>query len=544
MMVKLHRKAGQFLKGNEMRQKLLQLKEKIYLKEGEMKEKLHRKVFLLLAVMALMVAGSLAGGLMAGSSLAQSGASVPSNIHYHGVLCNPVTGDPVADGGYDFVFSIYNVATKGTPLWTETQLGVEVEDGYFSVLLGSVNPFSASLFDGTTRYLGVKVGTDAEMTPRQHLASVPYAFNAETVDWLDSSDLDDLYVNESGDEMSGSSGDAVLSVTNTGVGGTGVMGTASSLWGAGIYGKATGSGATGWALAGVYGISEVGTYGVYGSSSGTDGHGVYGEATSGWGVEGIHKTTGNKGILGSSSQGVYGQSTSGYGIKGDSTSGHGVYGKSGSGYGVKGESSSDHGVYGQSISGWGVEGINSNTGNHGVLGGAWYGVYGESGGAGSYAAVFRGNVLIRSRTTGLTIIELGEGLDYAEGFDVSNETEIVPGTVLVIDPDNPGELAISDEPYDRKVAGIVSGANGIGSGVRLGTDEFDYDVALAGRVYCNVDATEAAVQPGDLLTTSATPGYAMKATEYERAQGAILGKAMEAMEKGDKGQILVLVTLQ
>jgi hypothetical protein len=69
-------------------------------------------------------------------------------------------------------------------------------------------------------------------------------------------------------------------------------------------------------------------------------------------------------------------------------------------------------------------------------------------------------------------------------------------------------------------------------------------VALAGRVYCNVDATEEGVEPGDMLTTSATPGYAMKSTDYTRAQGAILGKAMQRLEKGEKEQILVLVTLQ
>jgi hypothetical protein len=98
--------------------------------------------------------------------------------------------------------------------------------------------------------------------------------------------------------------------------------------------------------------------------------------------------------------------------------------------------------------------------------------------------------------------------------------------------------------YDRKVAGIVAGANGLGSGVRLGAGQFDRDVALAGRVYCNVDATEVGVEPGDLLTTSATPGYAMKVTDYERAQGAILGKAMQRLQEGHQGQILVLVTLQ
>lgn len=158
--------------------------------------------------------------------------------------------------------------------------------------------------------------------------------------------------------------------------------------------------------------------------------------------------------------------------------------------------------------------------------------------------LIRGRLKIASQTTGTTVIDLGEGLDYAEGFDVTNTQEVGPGTVLVIDPGNTGKLMLSTTAYDTKVAGIVAGAKSLGSGVRLGTGQFDKDVALAGRVYCNVDATGAAVMPGDLLTTSSTPGYAMKVSDHIRAQGAILGKAMERLEQGKKGQILVLVTLQ
>ncbi len=156
----------------------------------------------------------------------------------------------------------------------------------------------------------------------------------------------------------------------------------------------------------------------------------------------------------------------------------------------------------------------------------------------------RGNVTIRNASTGSIVMELGTGLDYAEGFNVSDNTNIEPGTVLCIDTDNHGQLKISENAYDKKVAGIVAGANGLGSGIRLGVDQFDYDVALAGRVYCKVDATKEGIEPGDLLTTSSTPGYAMKVIHSGNAQGAILGKAMESLEKGEKGQILVLVTLQ
>jgi hypothetical protein len=84
----------------------------------------------------------------------------------------------------------------------------------------------------------------------------------------------------------------------------------------------------------------------------------------------------------------------------------------------------------------------------------------------------------------------------------------------------------------------------LGSGVRLGAGRFDYDVALAGRVYCNVDAIYGEVSPGNLLTTAPTPGHAMVVKDYRKAQGAILGKAMEKLPEGKKGQILVLVTLQ
>lgn len=158
----------------------------------------------------------------------------------------------------------------------------------------------------------------------------------------------------------------------------------------------------------------------------------------------------------------------------------------------------------------------------------------------------RGNITILSGGTGATIMELGEGLDYAEGFDVTaaDDSLLEPGCVLTIDAENPGMLTLSSEAYDTKVAGIIAGANGVKSGIRLGASQFDRDVALAGRVYCNVDATEFEVMVGDLLTTSAIPGYAMRVVDRDRAQGAILGKAMEPLAKGSKGQILVLVTLQ
>ena len=101
--------------------------------------------------------------------------------------------------------------------------------------------------------------------------------------------------------------------------------------------------------------------------------------------------------------------------------------------------------------------------------------------------------------------------------------------------------------YDRTVAGVVSGANGLRPGVTMGQDGSRsigvLPVALTGRVYVLANAANGAIEPGDLLTTSNVPGQAMKVTDHARAQGAIIGKAMESLAKG-QGLILALVSLQ
>jgi hypothetical protein len=137
------------------------------------------------------------------------------------------------------------------------------------------------------------------------------------------------------------------------------------------------------------------------------------------------------------------------------------------------------------------------------------------------------------------------GADVAEPFKLSR-SDIAKGSVVVIDEDSPGQLKLSDQPYDTRVAGIVSGANGINPGIALhqeGVNDGGQNVALSGRVYVQADASFGAIKPGDLLTTSSTPGHAMKVIDHAKSQGAILGKAMTSLKEG-KGMVLVLVTLQ
>lgn len=145
----------------------------------------------------------------------------------------------------------------------------------------------------------------------------------------------------------------------------------------------------------------------------------------------------------------------------------------------------------------------------------------------------------------VNVLTIRGGADIAEPFQMS-QRDLPKGAVVVIDEEHPGHLKLSSEPYDRRVAGIISGAGGVNPGLSLsqqGVLEGDQHVALTGRVYVQADTATGPIKPGDLLTTSATPGHAMKAADSARAQGAILGKAMTGLEQG-KGLVLVLVTLQ
>lgn len=143
------------------------------------------------------------------------------------------------------------------------------------------------------------------------------------------------------------------------------------------------------------------------------------------------------------------------------------------------------------------------------------------------------------------VLQITGGSDIAEPFEMS-DCEIPKGSLVVIDEENPGKLKLAGEEYDTRVAGIVSGANGVNPGISLhqeGLIEGGQNVALSGRVYALADATNGSIKPGDLLTSSSTPGHVMKATDHTRAQGAIVGKAMSALKEG-KGMVLVLVSLQ
>jgi len=156
-----------------------------------------------------------------------------------------------------------------------------------------------------------------------------------------------------------------------------------------------------------------------------------------------------------------------------------------------------------------------------------------------------GNLVQNSGTTTVCVLTITGGCDLAEPFAMSTR-QVPKGSVVVIDEQHPGHLKQSASAYDKKVAGVVSGANGINTGLTLsqqGITENGQNVALSGRVYAMADTSNGPIQPGDLLTTSDRPGHCMKVTEPGKAQGAIIGKAMTGLTDGP-GLVLVLVTLQ
>lgn len=110
-------------------------------------------------------------------------ANSTNTIAYQGRLTD-ANGNPLT-GTYNMTFRLYDVASGGSPLWTELWTGgnaVEVNDGLFNVLFGSITTIPRSVIeDNETLWLGVKVGNDIEMTPRVQLGSVPYALQTLSV---------------------------------------------------------------------------------------------------------------------------------------------------------------------------------------------------------------------------------------------------------------------------------------------------------------------------------------------------------------------------
>lgn len=255
-----------------------------------------------------------------------------------------------------------------------------------------------------------------------------------------------------------------------------------------------------------------------------NGDALFGSANTGVGVQGnSEKAAGVAGYCNGDAPGVRGTSLLGNGV-------HGIAAEAGGGsshFGVKGEcGSGGGGVQGISKRGYGVS-AHSATG---------IALFAESQ-SGGKAGVFKGDVEVSGDIRLLNA-------DCAEDFDIIDAESIDPGTVMVLSP--AGGLQLSHRAYDKRVAGVISGAGDYQPGLILDkrpTGNPRKPVALMGKVFCKVDAKYGPIEIGDLLTTSDTPGHAMKASDSGKAFGSVLGKALQPWTKGE-GLIPILVTLQ
>jgi hypothetical protein len=255
-------------------------------------------------------------------------------------------------------------------------------------------------------------------------------------------------------------------------------------------------------------------------------------------VNGMSKSPAVSGVFGlhcAGGNGVQGQSSTGVAVRGDSVSFHGVFGRSAQHDGIHGRS----GASGHA----GVSAINEVNG---------FGLFAMS--SGGEAGHFEGNVNINGNLavsgridapkTTLTCFDvvISNG-DCAEEFDLATAQPTAPGTVMCLD--RGGGVRPSSSAYDRSVAGVISGAGAYQPGILLDKQagrSGRVPLALVGKVFCRVSADEAPVEVGDLLTTSSTPGHAMKAVDRQRAFGATIGKALAPLATG-QGLIPILIAL-
>ena len=114
------------------------------------------------------------------------------------------------------------------------------------------------------------------------------------------------------------------------------------------------------------------------------------------------------------------------------------------------------------------------------------------------------------------------------------------------------EVTLVDREDDRRIIGIVDCEATPEQGApdkRVNPEDPTFienggemlAVTLGAYAHCKVDATEASIEPGDLLTSSSKPGCAKKATDPKI--GSIIGKALEALKEGT-GYIAVFVNIQ
>jgi hypothetical protein len=315
---------------------------------------------------------------------------------------------------------------------------------------------------------------------------------------------------------------------------------------------------------------------IFGQATGTSGfnNGLWGRTYSPAGVgvrgEAMANSGGPTGVAGfsdfsRSGIGVYGHAQiNGYGVFGQidslDNSGAAVFGKAGSSCcGIPGlfeQDATNSGAYDVILLGQYLDSNNQiqqafRVTSSIVTGPTFWATSSARGGDNLFVGRSSGNSanVFRVDPTGAVYADGGYhtgGADFAEAFSVTGtNSAYAAGDVLTIDPAATRRLARSSKPYSTLVAGIYSTKPGVlASPYSMDqAPKSDIPLAVVGVVPCKVTTENGVIKPGDLLVTSRKQGYAMKGTDRSKMIGAVLGKALEPLSKGE-GMIQVLVTLQ
>lgn len=475
-----------------------------------------------------------------------------------------------ANGNYEILFRPFGVFTGGSQLTIPNLRFVSVSNGLFTTTMD----FGPTIFDGGPVYLQLEVRTNGAagyttLAPRQQLTPAPYS----------------TFAAQAATVPNGAIGSAQLA-NSVNLGTTNLNGrldvyrTAANTPAISLIGSSSQMicyGADGLQKARVESDTFGGRLTTYDELGTETSH--IGSATDAGGVLWLYQANGNLGVnLDGDSTGAGGGGELGLRTPAGTTALF-LSGSSGAGsIGVRNTNGNNR-VYlnGQSTAGGGGVFVYDSNGTSTIeLTGAETSTTGSqllmkqangtttvqldgefNAGGGGFLRLYKGDgstgVTLQADASGegkvtTQVLQITGGADLSEQFEIeTRDNELKPGTIVCIDPANPGHLIQSTKAYDQAVAGIVSGAGGVKPGLLMGqagtAADGRHPVALSGRVYCLVDASRGAVHPGDLITTSDTPGHGMKAQNHRQAQGAIIGKAMSSLEKG-KGLVLVLVSLQ
>jgi hypothetical protein len=472
---------------------------------------------------------------------------------------------------YDMIFRPYNVPTGGTQLAFPNLRTVSITNGLFTTTLD----FGAGIFNGDPLWLQIEIstngfgGTAATLAPRQPLTPAPYAIFAGTAGTVPSGAIGSAQLANSinlGTTTNNGRLDVYRTAANTPA--ISLIGSSSQI---NAYGD---DGLTKSRVeAASYG-GRLTTWDELGNQTA-----MVGSATAAGGVLQLFQANGNLGInLDGDSTGAGGGGQFGLRAPDGSTAVF-LTGSSGAGnISVRNTNGSSRVVLnGQSTGGGGGLTLYDGSGTSTVeLIGAENSTTGSqltmrqgngtntiqldaefNAGGGGRLQLLKGDgtatITLRADATGegkitTQVLQITGGSDLSEQFDIAApKDELAPGRIVCIDSEHSGRLVESTRAYDRTVAGVMSGAGGVKPGMLMGqqgtTADGKHPVALSGRVYCEADASNGPIHPGDLLTTSNTPGHAMKVTDYDKAHGAIIGKAMSSLGTG-QGLVLVLVSLQ